>query len=269
VPVEALEDVDKYILARYAAVERQTLTAYNDYDFSKIFQAVNAFTTVDLSAFYADVSKDRLYTFAAASPERRSAQTAMYTIADGLVRLLAPILSITSDELWRHLPGRSHVSVHVAEFPAEQDLIRLRDESLERRWEVLLDARSAVNAKLEELREKKSIGSSLQATVTLDVSDAASAALLKRYASSLPMLFIVSRVALGPAASSAQDVTEPELDAALNAGGSRQWTVSVSPADGEKCPRCWRIVPSVSEAPNSPGLCARCVDALSAGGAAA
>src|SRR3954468_15556058 len=107
-----LEDVDRYIVARYADVASKVLDAYDVYDYGTIFQALNAFTTVDISAFYADVSKDRLYTFAARSPERRSAQTAMYLIADGLTRLLAPILSFTADELWRHLPGKRDESVH-------------------------------------------------------------------------------------------------------------------------------------------------------------
>ena len=101
-----MEEVDRYALARYAVAANTVVDAYARYDYPTIFQTINQFTTVDLSAFYADVSKDRLYTFGAASPERRSAQTAMYTIADGLVRLLAPILPVTTDELWRHLPGK-------------------------------------------------------------------------------------------------------------------------------------------------------------------
>ncbi len=165
VPLDRMEEVDRYALARYAAAAGTVVDAYGRYDYPTIFQAINQFTTVDLSAFYADVSKDRLYTFAAASPERRSAQTAMYTIADGLVRLLAPILPVTTDELWRHLPGTREKSVHIAEFPKAADLAAWRDEALEHRWAILLEARSAVNAKLEALREKKVIGSSLQASV--------------------------------------------------------------------------------------------------------
>ena len=198
--------------------------AYARYDYPTIFQTINQFTTVDLSAFYADVSKDRLYTFGAASPERRSAQTAMYIIADGLVRLLAPILPVTTDELWRHLPGKREASVHMAEFPQAGDLARMRDEWLEARWDVLLEARSAVNAKLEVLREKKAIGSSLQASVIIDVDDPSAAALLKRYAAALPMLFIVSAVTLGPVAAGAQplpDQSRPETPAD---GSTRTWT---------------------------------------------
>ena len=268
VPLERMEEVDRYALARYAAAAKVVVEAYARYDYPTIFQTINQFTTVDLSAFYADVSKDRLYTFGAASRERRSAQTAMYTIADGLVRLLAPILPVTTDELWRHLPGKREASVHMAEFPQMADLDRMRDEALESRWDVLLDARSAVNAKLEVLREKKAIGSSLQAGVVIDVNDPSAAALLKRYAASLPMLFIVSDVTLGPGAAGAQPLPDQSRPEAPADGSTRTWTIDASPARGEKCPRCWRVVPEVSSAAESLGLCERCVDAMTAGGVA-
>jgi isoleucyl-tRNA synthetase len=151
----------------------------------------------------------------------------------------------------------------LAEFPGTAELAALRDEPLEQRWEILLEARSAVNAKLEELREKKAIGSSLQASVTIDVDEPAAAALLKQSSASLPMLFIVSNVELGPMARAAN------VDDRLSegkAGAPRRWLVDARAADGEKCARCWRIVPSVSSAPDSQGLCDRCVDALTAGG---
>ena len=206
--------MDRYALARYGAAAATVVDAYGHYDYPTIFQTINQFTTVDLSAFFADVSKDRLYTFGATSRERRSAQTAMYTIADGLVRLLAPILPVTTDELWRHLPGTREDSVHLAEFPAAADLERMRDAALEGRWEVLLDARSAVNAKLEVLREQKVIGSSLQARVVIDVDDPAAASLLKRYAAALPMLFIVSEVTLGPKAAASEPLAKDASPAA-------------------------------------------------------
>jgi len=104
------QDVDRYILSRYAAMAETVVRAYEQYDYPVIFQTINQFLTVDLSAFYADVSKDGLYTLAAGSPERRSAQTAMYVMADGLARLLAPILPVTADELWRHLPPSAEAS---------------------------------------------------------------------------------------------------------------------------------------------------------------
>src|SRR6185295_7056707 len=103
-----------------------------DYDYPGVYQAVNAFITVDLSAFYVDVTKDRMYTFGATSEARRSGQTAMFAIADGLARLLAPILPFTMDELWRHLPGQREASVHLALFPGE--LSEWSDEALVDRW---------------------------------------------------------------------------------------------------------------------------------------
>ncbi len=266
VAIDDMQEVDRYALARYAAAASEVVQAYDRYDFPTIFQTINQFATVDLSAFYADVSKDGLYTFGPSSRERRSAQTAMYDIADGLVRLLAPILPVTTDDLWRHLPGRHEDSVHLMEFPTLDDLRRLRDELLERRWATLIDARSVVNARLEALRERKAIGSSLQASVTIDVDDPVAAALLKRYADQLAMLFIVSKVNLGPRAAGAARLSDQELHEGLQAAGSPQWTVDAAPAAGEKCPRCWRVVDSVSSAPATLGLCTRCIDAMTAGG---
>ena len=167
-----LEEVDRYILARYADVGQQVLRAYEAYDYGTIFQALNGFATVDLSAFYADVSKDRLYTFAARSRERRAAQTAIYVMADGLTRLMAPILSFTADELWRFLPGARDESVHLALFPTWADLEALADKELLDRWTKLTDLRERVLAQIEPLRKNKQIGSSLQAKVILSATTA-------------------------------------------------------------------------------------------------
>src|SRR5205814_103560 len=158
-----LEEVDRYILSRYADVGQRILHAYEAYDYGTIFQALNAFTTVDLSSLYNDVSKDRLYTFAPQSRERRSAQTAMYVMADGLTRLMAPILSFTADELWRFLPGSREESVHIAVFPKAADLRTLVDPDLAARWDRLVAVRERVLAEIEPLRKAKQIGSSLQA----------------------------------------------------------------------------------------------------------
>jgi isoleucyl-tRNA synthetase len=243
VPLDRMQEVDRFALARYGTAAATVLKAYETYDFPTIFQAVNQFTTVDLSAFYADVSKDRLYTFAPASPERRSAQTALYTIADGLTRLLAPILPVTADELWRHLPGTRDKSVHLGEFPRDSDV--LLDPSLSERWERLMKIREDVNRTLEIARQAKTIGNSLGAKVMLRASGV-DAALLDRYRDDLPMLFIVSDVLL--------DTT---------GAGSAPLEIEVARADGEKCPRCWRFVRSISSAPATEGLCDRCAEALS------
>jgi isoleucyl-tRNA synthetase len=246
-PVDQLEEVDQYILARYASVAEQILSAYEEYDYGTICQTINAFTTGDLSAFYADVSKDRLYTFAARSRERRSAQTAMYVMADGLTRLLAPILSFTADELWRYLPGRDGESVHMSVFPAAEELKALRNQELLGRWSRLTALRERVVAQIEPLRKDKQIGSSLQAKVVLSAGDG-DLAFLEAYTDQLPMLFIVSEVELRASNGS----SEPRSDT----------QVEIGRATGVKCDRCWRYVPSVSQDPEWAGLCDRCQHAM-------
>jgi isoleucyl-tRNA synthetase len=237
-----LEEVDRYILARYAEVSEKILKGYEAYEYSTIFQAINAFTTVDLSAFYVDVSKDRLYTFAAGSKERRSAQTAMYLMADGLARLLAPILSFSADELWRYLPGTREESVHLALFPKAPELALLRDPELEQVWEQLIKVRDQVLGEIEPLRKDKQIGSSLQARVVLS-GDAADMALLASHRAGLPMLFIVSDVELR----------------APQPGDAGSLHITIEKAQGVKCERCWRYVPAVSA---DAGTCDRCQGAL-------
>jgi len=242
VPLGRMEEVDRYILAKYAEVAQRVIAAYEQYDYPTISQALNRFTNIDLSAFYVDVSKDRLYTFGARSHERRSAQTAMYVMADGLTRLLAPILSFTADELWLHLPGSREASVHMAVFPAAADLRAFEDDELTSRWERLFRLRELVLAAIEPLRKNKQIGSSLQAKVILSASPS-DLALLERHARDLPMLFIVSEVE-------------------LRRGDDGPPRATIERAGGIKCERCWRYVPSVSTDPAWAGLCERCQDAL-------
>jgi isoleucyl-tRNA synthetase len=239
-----LVEVDRFMLARYARLSAAVREAYTAYDFQTIFQAVNEFVTVDLSAFYLDVSKDRLYTLGAASHARRSAQTTQYAIADGLARLLAPILSVTADEVWQQLPGERAASVHLAEFaPSDQWL----DPALEARWQDLLRMRSAVNAALEAARQRKDIGNALSAHLEITASGA-EADLLLAHAADLPMLFITSSVHVSRTPSG-------------------PLTVTVTHAPGEKCARCWRFVPDTAADGDFAGLCDRCVDAV--GGAVA
>ena len=243
-----LEEVDRYILSRYADVAQRILRGYEQYEYGTIFQALNGFTTVDLSAFYADVSKDRLYTFGARSRERRSAQTAMYMMADGLTRLMAPILSFTADELWRFMPGAPEESVHLALFPTGPELEALVDRELLGRWSTLINLREQVLAQIEPLRKNKQIGSSLQAKVVLSGPETELAS-LRPYLADLPMLFIVSEVELKPG------------PAATETSGA-QPTITIERAGGVKCERCWRYVHSVSSEPEGSGLCERCHDAL-------
>jgi len=255
-PLDRLEEIDRYILGRYGELGERIVKAYAEYDYATVFQGVNAFATVDLSAFYADVAKDRLYTFAARSPQRRSAQTAMFVMAEGLARLIAPILPFTADELWRFVPGTREESVHIALFPRDAELSPLADRELLERWTRLLAIREEVLAEIEPLRKNKQIGSSLQAKVVLSAT-LAELALLERYAKDLPMLFIVSEVELRPVPTDVE-VHEEALP-----------RVTIERAGGVKCERCWRYVNKISSEPAWAGLCERCQDALSPGDQAA
>jgi len=244
VPTARMAEIDRWALAKYAEAAEKIVKAYDDYNYPAIFQVANQLITVDLSAFYVDITKDRLYTFGAKSEARRSGQTAMYIIVDGLARLLAPVLSVTMDELWRQLPGQREDSVHMALFP--RDLDQWKDAALLDRWSKLVAVRDQVNLQLEEKRKDKTITANLSAKVNVEAGGE-SATLLSAYADFLPTLFGVSEVSLttsGPSAS------------------AKDLKTSVERADGTKCERCWRYVPTVSTQANREGLCPRCVDAL-------
>jgi isoleucyl-tRNA synthetase len=241
VPVSQLDEVDRYALARFAQAADRMLRGYAEYDFSSVTQALNTLATVDLSAFYVDVTKDRMYTLGARSRERRSTQTAMFIICEGLAKLLAPILPHTADDFWRHIPGTRSASVHLEDFP---DVSALTAPALLDTWARLLEVREQVNAALEEKRKDKVIGTSLGARVTLTAAGA-TGVLLESHRPMLPMLFNVSDVSL---------TTSPGGDSAVQAG--------VEKAPGVKCARCWRVVPSVRSEPEWAGICHRCVEAL-------
>jgi isoleucyl-tRNA synthetase len=242
VPLDSLDEVDRFALARYGEAAQRMIRAYSDYDFSTVSQTVNTLATVDLSAFYVDVTKDRMYTLGAKSHERRSTQTVMYLISDGLARLLAPILPVTAEDLWRHIPGRRADSVHLEEFPSVEGLV---DPQLLKTWSTLLGVREQVNGALEQKRKDKVIGTSLGARVVINASGPVGA-LLESHRAHLPMLFNVSDV----------ELTERAAD------GADEVRVQVEKAPGVKCARCWRFVPSVRTEADCAGICDRCVEAL-------
>jgi len=245
-PVGQLTDVDRFALARYADAAQRMMRAYDEYDFSTVSQTLNTLATVDLSAFYVDVTKDRMYTLGVNSHERRSTQTVMYLICDGLARLLAPILPVTADDLWRRMPGTREASVHLADFPRVDEYL---DPVLVKEWQRLLEVREIVNAALEQKRKDKIIGTALGAYVQVTASGNVGT-LLEHHRGDLPMLFNVSEVSLN-----------------VDSGGADDVRVSVDRAGGVKCARCWRYVPSVRTEPEWEGICDRCVEAL--GGTAA
>jgi isoleucyl-tRNA synthetase len=248
IPFANQEPLDQYILARLAELDAKIRTAYEHFEFHRAYHALNEFVNTDLSALYLDVLKDRLYTFAPNHPARRSAQTALWRIAEALTRLIAPILSFTADETWALLPkveGRES-SVHLALFPDVKDLIPGSVKQLEEDWEQLLAVRTEVNGALEDQRKAGRIGKSLETTVEIGANPELYP-ILKNYEPSLPELFMVSGVTLGQ----------------LGPDTFRQAT-EVSLATDPKCKRCWRYVPDVGNEANHPTVCLRCAEALAA-----
>jgi isoleucyl-tRNA synthetase len=183
-----------------------------------------------------------MYTLGVRSRERRSTQTAMYVICEGLARLIAPILPVTADDLWRHLPGTRSASVHLEDFPSVE---ALADPAILEVWNHLLAVREQVNAALEQKRKDKIIGTSLGARVVLTASGPV-AALLDSRRAVLPMLLNVSDVSLTVATMTGESAVQ----------------IEVEKAPGVKCARCWRVVPLVRHEPEWAGICDRCVGAL-------
>jgi len=252
-PNEQLEEMDPWMLERTAELVTKCGDWYAAYDFHRVYHAIHDFCVVDLSAFYFDVLKDRLYTKAAKNKSRRSAQTAVWKITSALVRLLAPVLVFTSEEIWKHLPKAKgdQPSVHMSEFPDAESLIAKIDPQKKEAWEELAKVRSAVLVKLEEARNAKSIGGSLEAKVSLHSSLPKLQTILKSYAKQLPALFIVSQVqVLDSAPLASQGGESPNLG------------IMIDKADGKKCERCWNYSTHVGENSRYPTVCERCTEAL-------
>jgi isoleucyl-tRNA synthetase len=253
VPFEKMEAIDQYMLRQTARLATDVRSWYGEFAFHKIYQRVINFCAVELSAFYFDVLKDRLYTYAPDSSARRSAQTALWRIVEAMVRLLAPILTFTCEEVWQYLPkvaGRPE-SVHLAHFPEAKDIlgddrIAAEDAQQQQDWATLLAVREQVLKALEEARNSKLIGKGLEAQVTISAPEPV-CPVLTRYQDQLRYLFIVSAVTLEQAASG---------------NGASSVKVTVSKADGKKCDRCWNYSTHVGEDPVYPTVCERCSAAL-------
>ncbi len=253
VPHEQMEELDRWMLRRTADLVRNCREWYDKFEFHRVFHALHDFAVVDLSAFYFDILKDRLYTFAAKNRARRSAQTAIYAIASALVRVAAPILVFTAEEVWKHLPREADEpdSVHMALFPSVEELSTDFAEMKAERWTLLLRVREEVLKALEAARNAKTISSALEARVKLG-AEGELAELLNDYAGWLPALFIVSQVELGGADPAAG--FHSELVPGLG--------ISVGRADGKKCERCWNYSTRVGENAEYPTVCERCSAAL-------
>jgi isoleucyl-tRNA synthetase len=256
VPFDRMEPLDQYMLRQTWSFATDVRSSYDDFAFHKIYHRLNHFCIVDLSAFYFDVLKDRLYISAPKSQGRRSAQTAIWHIGEAFVRLLAPIMSFTSEEVWDYLPkiaGRSE-SVHLALFPSANEILgRAKDDAgnvsnsgqgddkTAADWTTLRAVRDEVLKALEEARNNKLIGTGLEAQVSLTAPDPLYS-VLARHVGELRYLFIVSAVTLTQGAGN----------------GTGQVHVEVKKADGTKCERCWNYSTHVGEDKTYPTVCERC-----------
>ena len=246
-------EIDRWAMHKLQEVIGKVTTAYKEYNYHQVYHAINNFCSVDLSAIYLDILKDRLYTSAPKSVERRSAQTVLYAIADALVRMLTPVLSFTSEEAYGYLPkpaGAPETSQLLAMASVESSYV---DEKLAEQWSKLLEVREAVQAVLEKARADKHIGSSQEAAVNLYVTGGAEgglADLLQAHLSDLPGLFIVSDVRLFAGA-------EATYSGTYYGKGPGDLSVEVVRATGEKCERCWNYR-ELGKIEAHPTLCERC-----------
>ena len=237
--------LDQYMLARTRDLAEKILGFYETFEFHRVYHAVNEFAIVDLSSFYLDVLKDRMYTFAPTSKERCSAQTVLWQITEALVRLVAPILSFTADEVWEYLPkidGREE-SVHLALFPKLESIFSAATAPVLDEWKQIFTVRDEALRVLEEARQAKRIGKGLEADVEIAASGELFA-LLQRHAVGLKEIINVSNVR----------VIESSKDVPL--------AVTALPASGHKCARCWNFMPEVSNFGIWQNVCTRCHNAL-------
>jgi isoleucyl-tRNA synthetase len=242
-PEPCLHEIDRWALGQLNQVIRDVTAAYERFEFYRVYQRIYQFVSVELSSFYLDVLKDRLYAEAPRGPDRRAAQFVLARLHERLTRLLAPILAHTAEESWDYLPDREGkpASVHLALFPEAEP--RWDDPARDERWGILLEAREAVLRALEGLRKNKTIGSAQEAVVAIAASPA-DAPLLDASRALLTTLCMVSALTVEPAASLP--------------GDSERFGVVASRSPYAKCERCWNLRPDVGQHADHPTLCGRC-----------
>ena len=253
-PYARLDEVDRFVLDRLARLIDRVRRAYEEYQFHTVFHAVHNFCAVDLSALYLDVIKDRLYTSAPTDPRRRAAQTTCHDIFRALARMMAPILTFTSEEAWRYVPGARAESVHLERFPEVP--VEWLDDTLDAEWSRLLEVRREIAKALETARARGLIGSGLEAAVTIVAAPEDLPELLRRKRDLLPTLLIVSQVGFDRPASTPAVVHESQEIPGL--------VIGIDRARGRKCERCWMWTERVGESAAHPGLCERCLPIVTA-----
>ncbi len=254
VTYDDMKELDRFAISKCAELNEKVLDAYKTFDFHIFYHMVHNFCVVDMSQFYLDVIKDRLYTMPTDSLSRRSSQTAMYIIIENLVRLLAPVLTFTSEEIWKHIPGKREDSVQLAEFNRDLDIYR--DRELESKWEKFLEFRDQVTKALEEARVNKKIGNSLEASITV-IADSELYNELIKFEDELDDFFLVSQAKIVKGKDNT--IKEKEEKNVLVEHQIEGVKVLVKPAYGEKCPRCWKYDGLDKES----GICPRCVQVMS------
>jgi isoleucyl-tRNA synthetase len=254
---EHLLEIDRWAMSRLQRLIKKVSAAYERFDFHEVFHSVYNFCIVDMSSFYLDILKDRLYTFGKDSLERRSAQWVIYNILTDMTRLIAPILSFSAEEIWSHIQkhpnsqGLIRESVFLAAFPEANEEFMNRD--LEAKWEKLIVIRDEANRAMEIKRKEKFIGNSLEAKLTFYTKEE-TLDLLAAYRDFLPTLFIVSDVSVENYQDASKDIyTSQDL---------KDLSIQVERAEGAKCERCWNWSVKVGSFDEHPQICERCFHAI-------
>ena len=250
VPFDQMLELDRWALMHMQLLKKEVKQAYEDYDFHVLYHAIHNFCTVEMSSYYLDILKDRLYAYKADSLERRSAQTAMYEIMVDLVVMLAPVLSFTMEEVWQFMKKTSDMPESVQMMPWPEVKEEYIDPALEKKWEDFIGIRSEITRVLEVARKAKTIGHSLDAKVEL-YAEGEALAVLKSVEKDLPTLLIVSQAELHEGLTEAGEATTRE-----------DLKVVVKAAEGHKCERCWIYSDTVGKDAEHPTLCARCAEAV-------
>ncbi|MBF7074750.1 isoleucine--tRNA ligase [Glaciecola sp. MH2013] len=250
VPFEDMVELDQWAVAKASEVQEQILASYEQYDTLIVCQTLMQFCSIEMGSFYLDIIKDRQYTAKTDGLARRSCQTALYHIAEALVRWMAPVMSFTAQEVWEAMPGERDEFVFTGQWyqgmPTDNEVSSTFDNAF---WQSVMEVKTQVNSALEKARTDKVIGSSLEAKVVLYVSDSR-AELLAKLQDELRFVLITSEAEVKPL--SEKTVTAVSLD-------HDDIFVDVLVADGEKCVRCWHHKPEVNSDPKHPELCNRCI----------
>ncbi|MDB5053590.1 MAG: ileS [Bacilli bacterium] len=250
VELEQMNELDRFALSQLDGMTERVLTAYEKYEFHVVYQSVHHFCAIELSAFYLDIVKDRLYASAPNDAGRKAAQTVLYEALTVITKLIAPILPYTTDEMWKFIPGVDEISVQLTHMPKLES--KRYNQVLEQKWLQFIEIRDEALKALEEARSNKMIGNALGAALDLYVNEETTQ-LLAQF-NDLEQLFIVSKVTVQTVDSNSAIPSD--------AIKFKKLAIRVSAAEGEKCERCWNVTPEVGSHSQHPTLCLRCAEVV-------